>query len=481
MVVEHTYDLETELENIRNHQKHRGIPEKSDDKILVATWNIRQLGGGAARDVKDYQLIAEIIKPFDVIAIQEVKDNLAGLRSVMQYLPTHYKMVVTDRAGNYERLAYIYDSNVVKPTELAGELVLLDYERKEIALPGVEEEFRGFNRNPFQVSFKAGDFDFILVNIHTYYGSSTVGSPKYNQRLLETYALAKWASYRAKSRYVYDSDMILLGDFNMPKMSDSDPIYKQLMSFGLRLTKHSTEVGTNLAGTKDYDQIAFFPDHTDEEYKEMTGVFDIDKAMFHDLWASVVSGQLPQSDFMDYVESHISDHRVMWAAFGTGVGTSLPETTEPPVTEPTIPEPGTTPTKVTTINYMTIFTQNEKTIFAGLGIKTTDDLLQRVKTRILREQLRKDTGIKSRRINDLANYVDLMRITTVTEMFAVLLEAVGVDSVPELATRNPDNLFNNSITPYDITGHAIITKKPTLEQVQEWVAEAKTLPKVVEY
>lgn len=91
MAVEFVYDLDAELRNLWNHQEHRGIPRKSRDKVLIATWNIRHLTGGRTkRDEKDYRLIAEIIRPFDIVAIQEVKDNLGGLRAVMQYLPRSY-------------------------------------------------------------------------------------------------------------------------------------------------------------------------------------------------------------------------------------------------------------------------------------------------------------------------------------------------------------------------------------------------------
>lgn len=318
MTVEFVYDLNVELSNIQKHQARRGIPKKSSKQILVATWNIRCLSGTSkVRDERDHRLIAEIIKPFDVVAIQEVKDNLGGLRDVMQHLPSSYETIFTDRAGNTERLAYVFDSKAIKHTELAGELVLLDWERERTVIDGVNQEFTGFNRNPFQVSFLAGAFDFVLVNIHAFWGSATVGSEGYNKRLLETYALAKWAKNRVRSPNVYDSDVILLGDFNLPKMDETDPIYRQLKSFGLRLPKHSTEMGTDLKGTKTYDQIAFFPDNTDKEFREETGVFDFDKALFPDLWNQVTEGKITRTEFRNYVKYHISDHRVLWATFGT--------------------------------------------------------------------------------------------------------------------------------------------------------------------
>ena len=72
------YAVATELRALRRYQltaPDRAIPPKQNDRLLLATWNIANLGVQARRD-KDYRLIAEIIGWFDLIAVQEVADGI---------------------------------------------------------------------------------------------------------------------------------------------------------------------------------------------------------------------------------------------------------------------------------------------------------------------------------------------------------------------------------------------------------------------
>jgi predicted flap endonuclease-1-like 5' DNA nuclease len=62
---------------------------------------------------------------------------------------------------------------------------------------------------------------------------------------------------------------------------------------------------------------------------------------------------------------------------------------------------------------------------------------------------------------------------------ADLLECAGVDTVPELAQRNPENLLSKMS---DINGEKNLARKlPTVSQVRDWVAQVKKLPRVVTY
>lgn len=67
---------------LRAHARQRGIPERTAGKLLLATWKVANLGV-QKRDPQDHDLIADVIGWFDIVAVQEVNDNLAGLRSVM--------------------------------------------------------------------------------------------------------------------------------------------------------------------------------------------------------------------------------------------------------------------------------------------------------------------------------------------------------------------------------------------------------------
>ena len=113
------------------------------------------------------------------------------------------------------------------------------------------------------------------------------------------------------------------------------------------------------------------------------------------------------------------------------------------------------------------------------GIKNTDQLLNACKTKAMRVKLAADSGMDESHILRCANMVDLFRIHGVGSEYADLLEASGVDTVKELATRNPANLtakmaeVNNE--------KKLVRRIPTEKMVEKWVNEAKTLPGALEY
>ena len=82
-------------------------------------------------------------------------------------------------------------------------------------------------------------------------------------------------------------------------------------------------------------------------------------------------------------------------------------------------------------------------------------------------------------ILELANRADLARISGIAGVFSDLLEHAGVDTVKELATRNPDNLHAKLLeinAAKKLSGRA-----PSQGMVKDWVAQAKALPKLLEY
>jgi predicted flap endonuclease-1-like 5' DNA nuclease len=115
-----------------------------------------------------------------------------------------------------------------------------------------------------------------------------------------------------------------------------------------------------------------------------------------------------------------------------------------------------------------------------LDINTTQDLLERARTAEMREKLAEETGISGKLILEWANHADLMRIKGVGEEWSDLLEEVGVDTVPELAQRNPNNLWE-AIEEFDVSKSHMVRQKPTKDQVAEWIEQAKGLERFLEY
>jgi predicted flap endonuclease-1-like 5' DNA nuclease len=113
------------------------------------------------------------------------------------------------------------------------------------------------------------------------------------------------------------------------------------------------------------------------------------------------------------------------------------------------------------------------------GIKTTEELLDTAGGSEGRKMLAEKTGISEKNILEWVNLSDLMRIKVVGEEYSDLLEEAGVDTVVELATRNPDNLCAKIMEINE--AKKLVRRPPTLDNVKSWVEQAKKLPREVEY
>ena len=113
------------------------------------------------------------------------------------------------------------------------------------------------------------------------------------------------------------------------------------------------------------------------------------------------------------------------------------------------------------------------------GITTTDGLLEACATPQKREALAEKTGIGAKLLLEWANRADLFRIKGVGEEYSDLLEQAGVDTVVELGKRNADNLLQALKETNDTK--ALVRRLPTVAQVQDWVAQAKKLPRMLTY
>lgn len=115
----------------------------------------------------------------------------------------------------------------------------------------------------------------------------------------------------------------------------------------------------------------------------------------------------------------------------------------------------------------------------ALDIKTTDQLLEKGATKKGRKKIADETGISEKLILTWVNHCDLFRIKGIGPQYAELLEAAGVDTVPELATRKPENLLAKLTEVND--EKKLVRAMPYLKQVNRWVEDAKALPKVVKH
>lgn len=120
-----------------------------------------------------------------------------------------------------------------------------------------------------------------------------------------------------------------------------------------------------------------------------------------------------------------------------------------------------------------------ETALKEAGIHNSDQLLDAAKTPKQRQILAQRLGVASRDLLELANRADLARIKGIGSAYSNLLEKAGVDTVKELATRRPDNLHKKVLEINE--QERLVKQPPTLAQVEQWIEQAKQLPKVLEY
>lgn len=122
-------------------------------------------------------------------------------------------------------------------------------------------------------------------------------------------------------------------------------------------------------------------------------------------------------------------------------------------------------------------------VYAGklsaVGIKDTDAFLAAAAKPAGRKALAEKADIPEKLILKFANKIDLTRIKGIGAEYSDLLEAAGVDTVPELSHRVPANLAKKLA---EVNEAKHLTRRvPAESEVERWVAEAKTLPRVLDY
>lgn len=240
-------------------------PKKIEKNLLIATWNIRAFGDltskefststdNPKRDFHSLLCIAEIIKRFDVIAIQEIKANLKCLRDTLKLLGDNWGLILTDvnrgNAGNGERMGFIFDMRRVQLSGLACELVV---PQEWINIASEKALTEQFVRSPYAVSFRAQKQTFILVTLHILYGKSSA------DRIKELSGIAQWMADWARDINVYHQNLICLGDFNIDERGDL--LNSTFIAKGLHIPDELQQAGVTRSifdETKFYDQIAWF-------------------------------------------------------------------------------------------------------------------------------------------------------------------------------------------------------------------------------
>lgn len=295
---------------------------------MIGTWNIRAFGalhrvwtensGSPKRNLRGLAVIAEVISRFDVVAIQEVKRDTTALRVLMEdFLGPEWGVLMSDVTvgfkGNTERLAYLFDRRRITPSGLAGEIVL-----PPTADGDPQEQF---DRTPYIVGFRTAAERFALLTVHIRYGDEPA------DRVDELQNLASFAASEIRNRATdegaEETNLILLGDFNIEKRGDN-PLFNAFTSSGLWVPEPLRDVKTTYGqDPKHYDQIAWFRDDLTLLSEGRAGVIDFVGAVFKDMSTRSMTYQV--SDHLPLWVEFMTDRSVEALAVTLGVDPDMPE------------------------------------------------------------------------------------------------------------------------------------------------------------
>ena len=259
-------------------QIHSQVPQEADNEISIATFNVRIFSTNSRNDEELYQ-ICNILKKFDFIALQEVRNNEIIDRAVAMLrrdFGLNYFSLVSKGVGRgvKERYAFLFRANKV------GFMLEAEF---------IEDDEDLFIREPFYAKFRAGEFDFWAITIHSIYGDIVA------DRRAE--ALVLDDVYRFVQDLDGENDILLMGDFNLPP---DDKGFEELLALE-GMTAINTSIPTSIKDRL-YDNIFIQSQYT-QEYAGQYGVLKFDELWYgnDDKTASLA----------------VSDHRPLWAIFDT--------------------------------------------------------------------------------------------------------------------------------------------------------------------
>lgn len=317
---------------LREQLRQEVPPRTVSETLLLATWNIREFDSEkyGRRCEECFYYMAEIIDRFDLVAIQEVREDLWALDKLQDLLGGWWRYIVTDltegTSGNGERMAFLYDGRKVSFGGLAGEIVLPESKKERVLQ---------FARTPFICGFRSGWTKFNLCTVHIYYGEAKADDPR---RVQEIHDLAELLARRARSPKAQPAgpdepasrprdpeNLILLGDFNI--FSRDDVTMKALTDAGFTVPEELQPLpGSNLDRSKHYDQIAYMARPFRFGTTGRAGVFDYYQSVFPKnddaTYASLMPEKYktaanPKRYYNDWRTFQMSDHLVLWVELRT--------------------------------------------------------------------------------------------------------------------------------------------------------------------
>lgn len=251
---------------------------KNEESIRVATFNIQVFGQTKASNPEIMEELARIVRQYDIVAIQEIKD----VKEKVPYLflakvnekNNEYRLILSPRTGlqeddkkSQEQYAFIYNS---KKIEQVGQGKLFDDTKNDL-----------FQREPFSARFRiiGTKESFVLINVHV--------SPKLAKLEIESLHSVFWWNL---FEYSGEENFVVLGDFN----ADCDYISEE----GLNMMPMRNEEFTWIVPDTEDTTVSA----TDCAYDRIVMTSNMNKKLYNGMWGVDRS----------FENKEVSDHFPVW-------------------------------------------------------------------------------------------------------------------------------------------------------------------------
>jgi len=182
----------------------------SEPTITIASFNLRVFGRHKASEPEVMTILADIVRRYDLVAVQEIRDAsgtaITELLDLIDADGSAYKIVLGDRLGrtsSKEQYAFIYNSDKF---QVIGQPYTYDDDNDGGTVNSVDDTGKNdlFQREPFLAYFKTvqGDFDFVIGDIHTQPSDATREISYLPMVIADA------------SKHYGESDVLMVGDFN---------------------------------------------------------------------------------------------------------------------------------------------------------------------------------------------------------------------------------------------------------------------------
>lgn len=299
------------------NDKNKGIPEKRiAGNLILGTWNIRALGAGLfeGRMTEALYYIAEIIARFDLLIIQDLKDNHQELSNLCRILGDDWGqftgLIIDPASGNREWLAFLYDKRTVTFRNIAVQLNMPQPAHKS-----------SITSSPYFLRFQSACFLFDVCSMRLFHGVAAKNSELYQRRAQELATMVQWV----KEQYIETNqcnNLFVFGDFNVTNRHNE--AYKAMTIDVFRMPESLLK--DNLPGhigqDRSYAQVIHYNRFNDVTFRK-AGIFNYYDVVFDNYktyarrakkHSAKVTTQKAFDEFKTY---QMSDHLPIWIEMNT--------------------------------------------------------------------------------------------------------------------------------------------------------------------